>query len=70
VSEPTRRYLVPGISCDHCKRAIESEVAALADVADVRVDVAARTVDVAGPVSDAAVRAAIAEAGYEVVPGP
>jgi copper chaperone len=59
-------YEVPGISCDHCKRAIEGEVAGVAGVETVEVDVDRRTVHVVGHVDDAAVRAAIDEAGYEV----
>ena len=59
-------YSVPGISCDHCKRAIEGEVSQVEGVDRVEVDVATKTVDVAGQASEAAVRAAIDEAGYEV----
>jgi copper chaperone len=59
-------YSVPGISCDHCKHAIEAEVGAVAGVDHVDVDVAARTVHVAGRADDAAIRAAIDEAGYSV----
>jgi copper chaperone CopZ len=59
-------YSVPGISCDHCKRAIQSEVGAVDGVDAVDVDVASRTVAVTGGADDAAIRAAIVEAGYEV----
>jgi copper chaperone len=59
-------YSVPGISCDHCKRAIEGEVGQVEGVDRVEVDVAAKTVEVAGTAPDDAVRAAIDEAGYEV----
>jgi copper chaperone len=59
-------YSVPGISCGHCKDAIEREVGALAEVSRVEVDVEARRVTVEGPASAEAVRAAIDEAGYEV----
>ncbi|MFO7779579.1 MAG: cation transporter [Nitriliruptoraceae bacterium] len=65
---PTRTYSVPDISCGHCKSAIESEVAALDDVATVLVNVEARTVTVDGEASDEAIHAAIDEAGYEVAP--
>ena len=61
-----RIYSVPGISCQHCKAAIEAELGALADVERVAVDVDQRTVVVEGPVTDEAVRAAIDEAGYQV----
>jgi copper chaperone len=62
----TRTYDVPGISCDHCKRVIEGAVGAVAGVEVVEVDVPAKTVRVEGSVGDAAVRAAIEKAGYEV----
>jgi copper chaperone len=61
-----RTYLVPGISCDHCKHAIEGEVASVSGVARVQVDVAGRTVVVDGDAPVDAVRAAIDAAGYEV----
>jgi copper chaperone CopZ len=60
-----RTYSVPGISCDHCKRAIEGEVATVAGVASVDVDVDAKLVTVAGG-DDETIRAAIVEAGYDV----
>jgi copper chaperone len=62
----TRTYDVPGISCGHCKAAIESEVGALAEVVTVTVDVDARSVAVEGDATEDAVRAAVEEAGYEV----
>jgi copper chaperone len=62
----TRTYSVPGISCTHCRDAIESEVATVAGVETVHVDVDHRTVAVTGEPDDGAVRAAIDEAGYEV----
>ncbi len=65
----TRTYSVPEISCGHCKSAIEGEVGALEDVTTVNVDIEAKTVTVDGPASDAAIHAAIEEAGYDVVSG-
>jgi copper chaperone len=59
-------YVVPDISCDHCKQAIEGEVAKLEAVETVRVDVEARTVEVEGDATPEDIRAAIEEAGYEV----
>lgn len=61
----THTYSVPGISCDHCKRRIETGVAPVDGVESVTVDVDARTVTVAGG-EPAAVEAAIVEAGYEI----
>jgi copper chaperone len=59
-------YSVPGISCGHCKDAIEREVGALDGVSRVEVDVELRQVTVEGDVTAEAVRAAIDDAGYEV----
>jgi copper chaperone len=61
-------YRVPGISCGHCKSAIESEVGALDGVESVVVDIDSKQVAVVGSAGDDAVRAAIVEAGYEADP--
>jgi copper chaperone len=63
-----RTYTVPGISCGHCKSAIEGEVGQLSDVDSVVVDIDAKTVTVDGDASEEEVKAAIDEAGYEVAP--
>ena len=61
-----RAYSVPGVSCDHCRAAIAAEVGSLDGVRDVVVDLDAKRVVVRGErLDDAALRAAIAEAGYE-----
>ncbi|MGE5762712.1 MAG: heavy-metal-associated domain-containing protein [Mycobacterium leprae] len=63
-----RRYTVEGMSCQHCIDAIASEVTKVPGVTGVGVDLAERTVTVTGDgIDDAGVRAAIDEAGYEVV---
>jgi copper chaperone len=60
-------YSVPGMSCGHCRAAITAEVQRIAGVASVDVDLDAKRVTVAGEqLDDAAVRAAIDEAGYDV----
>ena len=60
-------YSVPGISCEHCRRAIAADVIQVAGVESVDVDVEAKLVVVRGDaVDDAAIRAAIDEAGYDV----
>ena len=63
----TRTYSVPGISCGHCKNAIEGELAPLDGVESALVDIDAKTVTVVGEITEADVRAAVDEAGYEVV---
>jgi copper chaperone len=60
-------YSVPGVSCEHCRVAITSELSQVAGVSSVDVDLAGKRVTVTGSdVDDAAVRAAIDEAGYDV----
>lgn len=64
MSEAT--YFVPDMSCDHCKHAVTNEVSAVAGVASVDVDLKRKVVKVRGDhLDDAALRAAIEEAGYE-----
>jgi copper chaperone CopZ len=61
------RYSVPDVSCSHCEQAIAAEVGKVAGVVAVDVDLDAKTVAVRGEaVDDDSVRAAIAEAGYDV----
>ena len=63
-----RVYAVQGMTCEHCRAAVAEEVGALPGVDSVQVDLAAGRVAVGGDaVDDAAVRAAVDEAGYEVV---
>jgi copper chaperone len=52
--------------CAHCERAVSEEIAAVAGVESVGVDLETKQVVVRGAaLDDAAVRAAIDEAGYE-----
>jgi copper chaperone len=63
----TLSYSVPGVSCEHCRRAIEGEVSQVEGVESVEVDLDAKTVKVSGdPLDKVAIVAAIDEAGYEV----
>ena len=62
----TRIYIVPGMHCAHCERAVSGEVSAVSGVESVEVDLGAKRVTVVGMgLDDAALRAAIDEAGYE-----
>jgi copper chaperone CopZ len=59
-------YSVPGMSCDHCKHAVSSELATVEGVESVDVDLQTKLVVVHGSsLDDSALRAAIDEAGYE-----
>ncbi len=63
----TITYSVPGVSCAHCRQAIEGEVSQVQGVESVEVDLDAKTVTVSGdPLDEAAIVGAIDEAGYEV----
>ena len=60
-------YTVPGIHCGHCEAAVRRELEAVEGVESVAVDLESKLVSVTGrDLDDAALRAAIDEAGYEV----
>ncbi len=65
----TVTYSVPGMSCSHCEAAVKGELAAVAGVESVDVDLETKLVVVHGEglVGEALV-AAIDEAGYEASP--
>ncbi|MGP3971476.1 heavy-metal-associated domain-containing protein [Streptomyces sp. 6N223] len=65
----TTTYKVSGMSCGHCEGAVSSEVSALPGVTEVKATAATGLVTVVSeaPLTDDAVRAAIDEAGYELV---
>jgi copper chaperone len=63
----TTTYTVPGIHCGHCEAAVKRELQAVAGVGSVSVDLEGKLVSITGTeLDDAALRAAIDEAGYEV----
>ena len=62
----TVTYSVPAIHCDYCAMSIREEVSEVEGVDEVAVDLDSKLVTVAGRgLNDAALRAAIVEAGYE-----
>lgn len=63
----TITYRVPGMTCGHCKAAVEGELAGVRGVERAVADLETKLVTVAGDdLSDETLGAAIAEAGYEV----
>jgi copper chaperone len=59
-------YRVPDMSCGHCEQAVSTELQQVAGVESVDVDLETKLVIVRGvDLDDAALRAAIDEAGYE-----
>lgn len=65
----TATYRVEGMSCEHCVRAVSTEVGRIEGVRTVEVDLDGGSVAVTseGPLADADVRAAVDEAGYTVL---
>jgi copper chaperone CopZ len=64
----TREYRVAGMTCSHCVLSIGEEVSELPSVSSVDVELASGRLTITGAgIHDDAVRAAVAEAGYEVV---
>jgi len=67
-ADETRTYRVVGMTCDHCVASVREEVAQVPGVQRVAVDLGAGRLSVAGEgFADEAVRAAVDEAGYELV---
>jgi copper chaperone len=67
MSEST--YTVTGMTCGHCADAVTQEITTLAGVRNVDVDVATGQVTVTSdnPLPIDTVRAAVTEAGYELI---
>ena len=66
----TTTFRVQGMTCDHCKQAVTSEICAVPGVEDVAVDVSSGTVTVSAgrPVDRTDIAAAVDEAGYTLIP--
>jgi copper chaperone CopZ len=61
----TSTYTVEGMTCAHCVASVREEVAEVPGVTSVDVDLASGRLDVSGnDVPDAAVEAAVEDAGY------
>ncbi|MEU6432216.1 copper ion binding protein [Microbispora sp. NPDC046973] len=65
----TATYTVAGMTCGHCVSSVKEEVGEVPGVTGVEVDLATGivTVESDSPVDTAQIRAAVEEAGYEVV---
>ena len=68
----TELLLVEGMTCEHCVMSVTEELSEVAGVAGVAVRLVPGgasevTVTTTAPVADDALRAAVTEAGYEVV---
>ena len=66
-TDEARDYTVRGMTCSHCVLSVREEVSEVPGVSAVDVDLASGRLTVTGQdVDDDAVRAAVADAGYEV----
>lgn len=60
-----KTYTVQGMTCQHCVMSVTEEVGEIAGVEKVDVDLASGRLEVTAPaIDDAAVAAAVEEAGY------
>jgi copper chaperone len=68
-SSPSARvYAVAGMSCQHCVLSVTEEVVTVAGVSGVSVNLDAQAMKVSvDGFTDEGIKAAVAEAGYEVV---
>ncbi|WP_029266402.1 MULTISPECIES: heavy-metal-associated domain-containing protein [unclassified Microbacterium] len=66
----TSEYQVSGMSCGHCEVAIRGEVSQIpgVDAVDISAQTGRLVVTSAEPLEDAAILAAVDEAGYQAVP--
>lgn len=64
---PSRTFTVAGMTCAHCVASVTEEVGEVEGVETVDVELESGRLTVAGEgFTDAAISAAVAEAGYEV----
>jgi len=68
VSTATSTYTVTGMTCSHCVSSVTEEVREVPGVAGVDVDLATGMLTVTSEtlIDEAAIRAAVEEAGYEL----
>ena len=64
----TADFTVTGMTCGHCVASVTEEVQEIDGVTDVKVDLASGAVSVTSekPLSEADVKAAVEEAGYQL----
>lgn len=63
----TSTYAVAGMTCEHCVRSVTEEVSEVPGVTAIDIDLAGGRLTVTGDADGDAVRAAVVEAGYQVV---
>jgi len=66
MSADEKTFTVEGMTCGHCELTVREEVEELAGVESAEVDRATGRLTVRGEVDEAAIREAVAGAGYKV----
>jgi copper chaperone CopZ len=66
MSNTNASYTVVGMTCNSCVNKVTNAVSGVEGVDEIDVDVADGTLAVSGLVDDAAIRAAVAQAGYQI----
>jgi copper chaperone len=66
MSTSAATYTVVGMTCNGCVNKVTNAVTEIPGVDDVDVDVSDGTLEVYGQVDDAAIRAAVAQVGYQI----
>jgi copper chaperone CopZ len=64
--DTTATYTVEGMTCNSCVNKVTNAVSGIDGVNDVDVDVSNGTLEISGHIDDAAIRAAVAQAGYKI----
>ena len=62
----TTTYTVAGMTCNGCVNKVTNAVTGVEGVVDIDVDVSDGTLEVTGQIDDAAIREAVAQAGYKI----
>ena len=68
MSNDTAEFTVTGMTCGHCVASVTEEVSEISGVTDVDIDLATGAVRITSeqPLSEADVKAAVEEAGYQL----
>lgn len=62
----THTFIVVGMTCDHCVKAVTSEVSTIAGISEVVVDLSQATLSFTGEIPRETIAEAVKEAGYEL----
>lgn len=58
---------VPDMSCEHCKRTLDTAIRGVEGVSNVNIDLKTKQVEVTGPAVQSSIFSAIQDAGYKAL---